>query len=80
LLRLWIAPLIAWPLTHAFGFSREASASLILAAAAPTAVNTALLAHEFGGDLSFSTSAVYYSTLISLFTTTVLVYILKLCL
>jgi predicted permease len=78
LLRLCIAPLIAWPLTLAFGFSKEASASLILAAAAPTAVNTALLAHEFGGDISFSTSAVYYTTAISLFTTTVLVYILTL--
>ncbi len=78
LLRLLIAPALALPLTFAFGFSRDVSASLILAAAAPTAVNTALLAHEFGGDVSFSTSAVYYSTLISLVTTTVLVYILKL--
>ena len=78
LLRLLIAPSIALPLTYAFGFSREASASLILAAAAPTAVNTALLAHEFGGDLSFSTSAVYYSTLASMLTTTMLVYALKL--
>lgn len=77
-LRLLIAPLLAMPLALAFGFSRDASASLILAAAAPTAVNTALLAHEFGGDISFSTSAVYYSTLISLFTTTVLLYVLKL--
>lgn len=78
LLRLIIAPAIALPLTFAFGFSRDASASLILAAAAPTAVNTALLAHEFGGDLSFSTSAVYYSTLFSLLTTTILIYLLKL--
>jgi predicted permease len=61
-LRLIIAPLLAMPLALALGFSREASASLILAAAAPTAVNTALLAHEFGGDIPFSTSAVYYST------------------
>ncbi len=77
-LRLVIAPLLAVPLAFALGFSREASASLILAAAAPTAVNTALLAHEFGGDIPFSTSAVYYSTLFSMFTTTVLLYILKL--
>jgi len=77
-LRLVIAPLFAVPLVLAFGFSRETSASLILAAAAPTAVNTALLAHEFGGDISFSTSAVYYSTLFSLGTTTILLYILKL--
>jgi malate permease and related proteins len=77
-LRLLIAPALALPLTWLFAFPKEVAASLILAAAAPTAVNTALLAHEFGGDLSFSTSAVYYSTLFSLFTTTVLVYVLKL--
>ena len=77
-LRLLIAPVIAFPLAFAFGFSRDAAASLILAAAAPTAVNTALLAHEFGGDVSFSTSAVYYSTLLSMLTTTVLVSGLKL--
>lgn len=77
-LRLAIAPALAAPLALLFGFPKEVAASLILSAAAPTAVNTALLAHEFGGDLSFSTSAVYYSTLASMFTTTLLVYILKL--
>ncbi len=78
LLRLVIAPALAIPLVFAFGFSRETSASLILAAAAPTAVNTALLAHEFGGDVSFSTSAVYYTTLGSMLSVTLLVYGLKL--
>lgn len=78
LLRLIISPALALLLVMVFGFSREVSAALILAAAAPTAVNTALLAHEFGGDVSFSTSAVYYSTLFSLITTPALVYALKL--
>ncbi len=77
-LRLIVAPLLAVPLVMVLGFPKDASASLILAAAAPTAVNTALLAHEFGGDIPFSTSAVYYSTLFSMFTTTVLLYVLKL--
>ncbi len=78
LLRLVVSPALALLLVMAFGFSREVSAALILATAAPTAVNTALLAHEFGGDVSFSTSAVYYSTLFSLITTPALVYALKL--
>lgn len=78
LLRLVVSPALAVLLVMAFGFSREVSAALILATAAPTAVNTALLAHEFGGDVSFSTSAVYYSTLFSLITTPALVYALKL--
>lgn len=78
LLRLVVSPALAVLLVIAFGFPREVSAALILAAAAPTAVNTALLAHEFGGDVSFSTSAVYYSTLFSLISTPALVYALKL--
>jgi predicted permease len=76
-IRLALGPLLAWGMTRVFGFSPEASASLILAAGAPTAVNTALLTHEFGGDVSFATSAVYYSTLLSMITTTVTLAILK---
>jgi malate permease and related proteins len=53
------------------------AASLVLAAGAPTAVNTALLAHEFGGDVSFATSAVYYSTILSLLTTTLNLMLLR---
>lgn len=77
-LRLLVAPLLSVPLVMVLGFSPEASAALILASAAPTAVNTAMLAHEFGGDVPFSTSAVYYSTLFSMFTITALLYLLKL--
>lgn len=76
-IRLLLAPLLAFGLTRLFHFSPMASASLILAAGAPTAVNTALLSHEFGGDVSFATSAVYYSTLLSMITTTVIRAILK---
>ncbi len=77
-LRLVIGPISAIPLVMLLGFSRGTSASLILAASVPTAVNTALLAHEFGGDVPFSTSAVYYSTLFSMLTTTSVLYGLKL--
>ena len=76
-IRLLVAPLLAVPLSLLLGFPRAAAASLILAAGAPTAVNTALLAHEFGGDVSFATSAVYYSTLLSLFTTTLNLALLR---
>ena len=76
-LRLLISPVIALGLCHLMGFSREASASLILAAGAPTAVNTAMLAHEFGGDASFATSSVYYTTLFSVMTTTFNLAILR---
>jgi len=76
-IRLVLAPLLAVALSEMFGFSKTAAASLILATGAPTAVNTALLAHEFGGDVSFATSAVYYSTLFSLITTTLNLALLR---
>jgi malate permease and related proteins len=76
-LRLIASPLIAAGMCLLFGFSREASASLILAAGAPTAVNTALLAHEFGGDSSFAATSVYYTTLLSVITTTLNLALLR---
>jgi hypothetical protein len=77
-IRLVCGPLLALLLVKGMGFSPQVSAALVLAAGAPTAVNTALLAHEFGGDVSFATSAVYYSTLFSLVTTTITLTLLKL--
>jgi len=76
-IRLVAGPLIAWGVAFLMGFSTQATASLILAAGAPTAVNTALLAHEFGGDVSFATSTVYYSTLFSMATTTINLCLLR---
>ncbi len=76
-IRLVLGPVLAAMVATAFGFAPLVCASLILAASAPTAVNTALLAHEFGGDVSFATSAVYYSTLFSLLTTTVTLAVLR---
>ena len=76
-IRLVLAPLLAVVLSQVFGFSKFTCASLILAAGAPTAVNTALLANEFGGDVSFATTAVYYSTLLSLLTTTINLALLR---
>lgn len=76
-IRLVLSPLLALGLTHWMGFPPAVTASLVLAAGAPTAVNTALLAHEFGGDVSFATSSVYYTTLVSMLTTTVTLSLLK---
>ncbi|MCB1233721.1 MAG: AEC family transporter [Verrucomicrobiae bacterium] len=65
LIRLLGGPLTAAGLTLLFGFHGEFAAILILSAASPTAVNTALLAHEFKGDTRFASAAVFYSTLLA---------------
>ncbi len=77
LVRLLIGPLAAIALTWVFGFREEIAAILILGAASPTAVNTALLAHEFRADSRFAAAAVLYSTLAASLVVTVLLAILR---
>lgn len=61
-IRLIGGPLCAVGLTALFGFDQIVTAVLILGSTAPTAVNTALLAHEFRGDSETAAAAVFYST------------------
>jgi len=64
-IRLLGGPLVALGLTWLFGFRGELAAILIVGAAAPTAVNTALVAHEFKADSRFAAAVVFYSTLLA---------------
>ena len=76
-LRLIGGPLVAAGIAKLFGFSGETAAVLILGASAPTAINTALLAHEFKAEGGFAAAAVFYSTLLSIVTVTIVVAVLK---
>lgn len=75
-LRLVLGPLLAAGLVPLFGFTGQDAAIMIVSSSFPTAVNTALLAHEFGTDSQFAAAAVFYSTLLSMLTVTVLIAIL----
>ena len=76
-IRLLGGPAVAMLLTYLIGFRGELAAILIVGAAAPTAVNTALLAHEFRADSRFAAAAVFYSTLIASIVVTLLLAILR---
>jgi malate permease and related proteins len=76
-IRLIGGPLVATGLTWLFGFQGEIAAILIVGAAAPTAVNTALLAHEFKADHRFAAAAVLYSTLFAAVIVTGLLAVLR---
>lgn len=76
-IRLAVGPLVAWGLALACGFRGEPVSILILSSGVPTAVNTALLAHEFKADAEFAAAAVFYSTLASAVTITVLLGVLR---
>lgn len=75
-LRLLVAPLLATVLVPLFGFRGQDATIMIVSASFPTAVNTALLAHEFKADSHFAAAAVFYSTLLSMLTVTVLIALL----
>jgi predicted permease len=76
-LRLLAGPVLAAALCHGFGFYGEEAVVLVLSAAFPTAVNIALLAHEFQADSQFAASVVFYSTLASMVTVPCLIAVLR---
>lgn len=67
-LRLLVAPFLAWILVRMLGMQGVAAQVIIICSAAPSAVNTVLLAIEFGGDPEFATQSVLSSTLLSALT------------
>jgi predicted permease len=75
-LRLLGGPLLACALVGIFGFTGDTAKIMILSASFPTAVNTALIAHEFDADPHFAASAVFCSTLLSMVTVTALITLL----
>lgn len=76
-LRLLAGPLVAWGMACAFRFEGQVFLSMILSASFPTAVNTAMLAHEFGSDADYATDTVFWSTILSMITVTLLVVLLR---
>lgn len=64
-IRLIASPVIGWGLCLVLGIPAPLSWYLILAASGPSAVNTVLLAIEFRRDASFASSAVFWTTIIS---------------
>jgi hypothetical protein len=76
-LRLLAGPLVGWALAVAFRFEGPIFLSMILSTSFPTAVNTAMIAHEFGADAEYATDTVFWSTLLSMATVTLLVVLLR---
>ncbi len=76
-LRLLVGPLVGWVLARAFHFEGDLAKAMILSTSFPTAVNTALIAHEFKADTEYASGAVFWSTLFSMFTVTALIALLK---
>lgn len=77
-LRLILGPLIAFGLCLLWKFPNEIAAVLVLGAGAPTAVNTALLAHDLKADSRYAAAVVFYSTCIAILTVTAILTVQRL--
>lgn len=78
MLRLIGGPVIAYALCRLWHFDSMTTAVLMLGASAPTAVNTALLAHDLKADSQFASATVFYSTCLAVVTVTLLLAFQKL--
>lgn len=79
-MRLIGGPVLAWLLVSLAHIAPPVGPILIAGAAAPTAINAAMLVHEYGDadeDSGFVASAVFGSTLLSALTVTVVLTMLK---
>ncbi len=70
LIRLAVAPAIAWPLANLLSLTGPSLQACVVEASMPTAVTTTVLAIEFDARPEFVTSVVFLSTLISPITLT----------
>jgi malate permease and related proteins len=76
-LSLVVAPLIAFGLTWVLGLTGAAKQAAIIEASMPAAVITTVLALEFDLDAAFSTSVVFFTTLLSPITLVLLIAYLQ---
>ncbi len=76
-LSLVIAPVVAFGLTAALGLAGAARQAAIVEASMPAAVVTTVLALEFDLDAAFSTSVVFFTTILSPITLVLLITYLK---
>jgi predicted permease len=70
-------PLLAWGLVKVLGLSGAAQQAAMIESSMPTAVVTTILALEYQVAPGFVTSAVFLSTLLSPFTVTLIIALLK---
>ncbi|MDF2721174.1 MAG: Auxin Efflux Carrier [Paenibacillus sp.] len=77
ILRLCVGPLLGFLIVLAFGFEGDMAKALILSCAVPTSLSSVLLAVEFDNEPEFASQAVFSSTLFSIFTVTLVIYLIQ---
>ena len=77
--KLILLPAVATSVVLLFGLWPWPGAGIILASAGPSAVNLILLAMERNGDVELAAECVFWTTLLSAITVTLLLVLLRLC-
>jgi len=73
--RLIISPILAYFLVVLLGLKGIAAEVAVISSAAPTAVNSVLLAIQYDSDPDFASQAVFFSTIISSITVTLVIFL-----
>ena len=76
-LRLLAGPALAALIVWGLGIEGMMAAALIVSSAVPTSLSSVLLAVEFDNEAEFSSQAVFLSTLLSVFTVTLVIFMLQ---
>ncbi len=75
ILRLLAAPLLGLGLIYLFGISGYLAQMLLIASCSPTAVNAMLICLEFDNHPDFAARTVFYSTVLSPLTVTIVIFV-----
>ena len=76
-LRLIVGPALGFGVVWILGIEGMMAKALVLSCAVPTSLSSVLLAVEFDNEPEFSSQAVFTSTIFSIFTVTVVIYLLQ---
>jgi len=74
-IRLIISPILAYALVLLLGLKGMAAEIAVISSAAPTAVNSVLLAIQYDSDPDFASQAVFFSTIISSISVAVVIFL-----
>lgn len=77
ILRLCVGPALGFLIVWLMGIHGVMAQALVLSCAVPTSLSSVLLAVEFDNEPEFASQAVFSSTLFSIFTVTLVIYLIK---
>jgi malate permease and related proteins len=76
-LRLLVGPAVGFAVVMMMGFEGIMAQALVLSCAVPTSLSSVLIAVEYDNEPEFASQVVFSSTIFSIFTVTLVIYLMK---